>query len=313
MSNEGKELALLGPETRALYVQATNVAGLCEDIVVKTAVSIGGRKYVPVEAWMTIATAHGCIATIKENSVQEVFSGQTFLGIRAVAEVRRQSDGAILSSAEGFVGYDEETWYGSHGEKVWRWSRSANKDIEVVIPKRNDYAIRAMAQTRAVSRVCRTAFAHVVVMMNKGLQTTPAEEVIDPTTEDLGQRQEGGGEQTGTARTGDAPAGTGWAKDWKPGDKKPDPSTVANGGGGVEVPREPYLALVDKYRKDKWREVVIHFGDTYKGIQLGELAENQLKGWLSWNPKPYRGQPVKDVDWKLKAALTAAGEETNLS
>jgi hypothetical protein len=34
-----------------------------------------------------------------------------------------------------------------------------------------------MAQTRAISRVCRSAFAHVVVMMNANLSTTPAEEM----------------------------------------------------------------------------------------------------------------------------------------
>jgi hypothetical protein len=34
-----------------------------------------------------------------------------------------------------------------------------------------------MAQTRAISRVCRSAFAHVVVLIDKELSTTPAEEV----------------------------------------------------------------------------------------------------------------------------------------
>jgi len=34
-----------------------------------------------------------------------------------------------------------------------------------------------MAQTRSISRACRSAFAHVVVMMQAGLETTPAEEV----------------------------------------------------------------------------------------------------------------------------------------
>src|SRR3546814_8677098 len=34
-----------------------------------------------------------------------------------------------------------------------------------------------MAQTRAISRACRSAFAHVVVMMKAGLETTPAEEI----------------------------------------------------------------------------------------------------------------------------------------
>jgi hypothetical protein len=64
------------------------------------------------------------------------------------------SDGMVLSQAEGFVGNDEATWN-----------------------NRPEYARRAMAQTRAISRACRSAFAHVVVMMNAGLSTTPAEEV----------------------------------------------------------------------------------------------------------------------------------------
>jgi hypothetical protein len=34
-----------------------------------------------------------------------------------------------------------------------------------------------MAQTRAISRACRSAFAFVVTMMDAGLETTPAEEV----------------------------------------------------------------------------------------------------------------------------------------
>lgn len=80
------------------------------------------------------------------------------------------SDGAILAEAEGFVGEDEPTWFG--GEVV---SYGKTK----VLPKRPDYAIRAMCQTRAMSRACRSAFAHVVVMMNAGLSTTPAEEVPD--------------------------------------------------------------------------------------------------------------------------------------
>jgi hypothetical protein len=67
-------------------------------------------------------------------------------------------DGAILGQAEGFVGTDEKMWAG-----------------------RPMYARRAMAQTRAISRACRSAFAHVVVAMNAGhgtkYSTTPAEEV----------------------------------------------------------------------------------------------------------------------------------------
>lgn len=78
------------------------------------------------------------------------------------------SDGAVIAEAEGFVGEDEPTWFGG---TVTSYGKTK------VLPKRPDYAIRAMAQTRAISRACRSAFAHVVVMMNAGLSTTPAEEV----------------------------------------------------------------------------------------------------------------------------------------
>lgn len=140
------------------YRASTNAASICKDIVVQTATTIQGRKYVGVEGWQAIAIAHGCAAGSRD--VERVEGG-----VRAIGEVRRMSDGALIATAEGFVGEDEETWFGGTN----KWGK--------VVPKRNDYAIRAMAQTRAISRACRSAFAHVVVMMNAGLATTPAEEV----------------------------------------------------------------------------------------------------------------------------------------
>lgn len=139
------------------YRASTDAAGMCRDIVVATASTIQGRKFVSVEGWQAIAIAHGCTAGARD--VEKVDGG-----VRAIGEVRRMSDGGVISTAEGFVGEDEPTWYGGN---------SRGKQL----PKRADYAIRAMAQTRAISRACRSAFAHVVVMMNAGLQTTPAEEV----------------------------------------------------------------------------------------------------------------------------------------
>jgi hypothetical protein len=62
--------------------------------------------------------------------------------------------GSVIATAEGFIGTDEPVW-----------------------AKRPEYAKRAMAQTRAISRACRSAFAHVVVLIGGGLETTPAEEV----------------------------------------------------------------------------------------------------------------------------------------
>jgi hypothetical protein len=129
------------------YRVATNAATLCAEIVKATATKIQGKKYVQVEGWLSIAAAHGCLVSIAK--VEKVDGG-----ISATAELRRHSDGLVLATAEGFVGDDERTW--------------ANRPM---------YARRAMAQTRASSRVCRSAFAHVVVLIDRDLGTTPAEEM----------------------------------------------------------------------------------------------------------------------------------------
>lgn len=131
----------------ALYRASTDAAGLCRDIVIATAKQIQGRKYVCVEGWQAIAIAHGCVASA--GNVEKVDGG-----FRATGRVIRMDNGIEIATAEGFVGDDESMW-----------------------AKRPEYARRAMAQTRAISRACRSAFAHVVVMIGAGLSTTPAEEV----------------------------------------------------------------------------------------------------------------------------------------
>jgi hypothetical protein len=142
------------------YRNSTDAAGLCGAIVKQTASDIQGRRYVSVEGWQAIAIAHGCAAGARD--VEKVEGG-----VRAIGEIRRMTDGQLIATAEGFVGEDEPTWYGGKN----KWGKEQ--------PKRPDYAIRAMAQTRAISRACRSAFAHVVVMIDAGLSTTPAEEVPD--------------------------------------------------------------------------------------------------------------------------------------
>lgn len=129
------------------YRTSTNAATLCRDIVHKTAKPIQGRKYVSVEGWQAIAIAHGCTASAR--AVEKIEGG-----IRAIGEVRNMNDGRLIAQAEGFLGDDEKTW--------------ASRPL---------FARRAMAQTRAISRACRSAFAHVVVLIDADLGTTPAEEM----------------------------------------------------------------------------------------------------------------------------------------
>jgi hypothetical protein len=127
--------------------QATDVAGVCREIVSATAQKIGTNRYVRVEGWQSIAVAHGCVASARDVEKLED-------GYRCIGEVKRMDNGQVISSAEGFLGNDEPMW--------------ANRPT---------YAKRAMCQTRAISRACRSAFAHIVVLIDKSLSTTPAEEV----------------------------------------------------------------------------------------------------------------------------------------
>jgi hypothetical protein len=150
------------------FRQSTDAAGLCGAIVKQTARNIQGRRYVTVEGWQAIAIAHGCTASA--DHVERV-SDEGTEGFKCVGVVRRMSDGAEIARAEGFLGDDENTWN-----------------------KRPVYARRAMVQTRAISRACRSAFAHVVVMIDAGLSTTPAEEVpeggfVEGQFEEVPQRQ----------------------------------------------------------------------------------------------------------------------------
>jgi hypothetical protein len=156
-------LTIIPESGAATYRLSTDAAGLSRAIVMQTAVSIQGRQYVKVEGWQAIAVAHGCTAS--SGSVE-----RTEDGFRAVGQVRRMDTGAVIAEAEGFVGIDEPVWFG--GEATDRWGKKKTH------LKRPDYAIRAMAQTRAISRACRSAFAHVVVMIDKNLSTTPAEEMM---------------------------------------------------------------------------------------------------------------------------------------
>jgi hypothetical protein len=250
------ETSLALPATAELMRQATDVAGVCRDIVSKTALSIQGRKYVRVEGWMSIATAHGCMASA--GPVERIDGGY-----RCMASINRIRDSVVLCTGEGFVGEDEATWFGgvSPGGKN--------------LPKRPDYAIRAMCQTRAISRACRTAFAHVVVLMDSGLSTTPAEEVPD-----------GGFDNNAQPPTA-TPA------------PEPRRVTPTQAPAAVAVPRDPQPA-----GDDSWRMVVVPpFIKKYAGQTLGDMADKDLQWWAqNYEPKPWKGR-ISDKDLDLKAAL----------
>lgn len=251
--------------------QSTDVAHVCREIVNQTAKNIGGRRYVQVEGWQSIATAYGCVASARD--VEKIEGGY-----RAIGEVRRIDNGAVIATAEGFVGDDETTW-----------------------GKRPVYARRAMAQTRAISRACRSAFAHVVVLIDKSLSTTPAEEVPEggferPEAKSFVVREISASEVVPAPASNEAYI--------RPTKLKPQEITIER----MEQPNEA------KSHTGGWRDVVMRFG-AKKGNTLGDIEANDLR-YLKWLSSTFEPGIKKDgtpwpEDLKLRKALDDAKEEMN--
>jgi len=135
-------------QPRDVMLRNQNVANACREIVLRCSVMLQGKKYIQAEGWQALANLSGYSPRIDE--VSELENGDC----RAVCSLVRLVDGEIIARAEGYVGTDERTW--------------ANR------PR---YARRAMAQTRATSRACRSALAFLVPLIDASLSTTPAEEI----------------------------------------------------------------------------------------------------------------------------------------
>lgn len=131
----------------AHWRRTTDVAGLVRTVVLNCTVSIQGRKYLTVAGYQAVANAFGCVASARD--VLRVEGGW-----QATGEVRRMSDGMVLSTGVGFLGDDEAMW-----------------------KTRPQFSKMAMAQTRACGRALRAAFAFMAPVIDGNLQTTPAEEM----------------------------------------------------------------------------------------------------------------------------------------
>ncbi len=266
MNPPNTQLATIAPAE--LVRQATDISGLCKQIVLKSSMEIQGRKFVKVEGWMSLATAHGCIASARD--VERVEGGY-----RAIGEIRRLSDGIVLSTAEGFVGEDEPVWFGGPGRK---FNKKTRQWEDFTHPKRPDYAIRSMCSTRAISKVCRTAFAHVIVMMDCGLSTTPADEV-----------PEGGFDD------GDHNA-------------PPDDRSTRQRADEREIASDAAATV------GKWQDVEVHFGKN-KGKKLAELSAKTVLWYrdamVERQNDPAPKYPMGVDDRRLLAACEMALLELN--
>jgi hypothetical protein len=110
-------------------------------------VTIGGRKHITVEGWTTLGGMTGVVPIVTGTRANE--SGD---GIVAHVEVRRVADGMVVGAAEGEC---------SRAEPKWK--------------SRDPYALRSMAQTRAISRALRAPLGQIVVLA--GYDPAGAEEM----------------------------------------------------------------------------------------------------------------------------------------
>src|SRR6516164_2135447 len=303
------------PDSVALTVQhqsakelvrvSTDIASLCKDIVVASSIEIDGKKYVKVEGWMSLATAHGCVAASLD--VEE-----TAGGVRAIGQLRRLSDGVVLSTAEGFVGHDEPDWFGGEAE---RWDKRQRCYVLKKIKPRAMYAIRAMAQTRAISRVCRTAFSHVVVLMKAGLETTPADEVPrggfrddgSPVEEEPVKEQRQPDPAKGEASAHDGPMPT-----------KLSPARNDQQSGGLQNSRMP-MRRVDSTKPEATEGDSDELAEakavkTLKGTPLGNLKPAEL-AFLLKNADKYiesAGAKAEQAEAIIRAARIVADGDDNI-
>lgn len=134
----------------------------------KKPVIFNGEQYLEFEDWMTVARFYGLSVKVSKTAFVD-FGGVK--GYEAVADVIRNTDGMIISSADGMCLNDEPNW--STRPKFEFINGQRKKTEEIPVPL---FQLRSMAQTRACSKALRNVLAWVVVL--GGFKPTPAEEML---------------------------------------------------------------------------------------------------------------------------------------
>jgi hypothetical protein len=170
--------------------KATKVANVLKDMVDKQgmAVNISGRPYIKVDAWAALGNILGVYP--KTEYTRELTSGDlTSLGWEA-AVVVVNSFGVTIGRAEAQCLRAERNW-----------------------KSRDDFALRSMAQTRAMGKALRMPLGWIAVLA--GFEATPAEEMPaepdDVPFEETGPVQGPREDQANRGDAGTDGASTEWA------------------------------------------------------------------------------------------------------
>tara|TARA_Y100000310_G_scaffold298934_1_gene333344 strand:+ start:67 stop:1002 length:936 start_codon:yes stop_codon:yes gene_type:complete len=190
-------LAPTAMEFEASLAEASAKARVMKQVISENnlAVKIGGGEHIKVEGWITLATAYGCTAQIVWSRKIEGY----IQAYEAKAEVLKQTPNGVvvIGSAEAECG--------TRGDGQWE-----NDSPE--------YAVRSMAQTRAISKAIAGVLRWVVVLA--GYSGTPYDEM------------------SGVKKTG------------------PDTFTASSRGGGGSIKADPDSKYYCKEHDMEWFKTV---------------------------------------------------------
>jgi hypothetical protein len=133
-------------EPEEVVAKASSVASTLAEVIrkQKLASQISGREHVRVEGWTLLGSMLGVFPVV-------VWTRKLDNGWEARVEARTR-DGSVIGAAEAECLTTEKLW-----------------------SKRDDYALRSMAQTRATSKALRGPLGFVMTLA--GFDATPAEEM----------------------------------------------------------------------------------------------------------------------------------------
>ena len=123
---------------------ATVLANVIDDKKLFTV--INNKKYVQVDGWATLGAMLGVLP--RETKSEKIENGYL-----AFVELIRTTDGMVIGGASAICTREERNW-----------------------SKRDEYAIKSMATTRATGKAYRLGFSWIMNLA--GYESTPAEEMI---------------------------------------------------------------------------------------------------------------------------------------
>jgi hypothetical protein len=151
-------LTLFGNDPQVALQRMADLARVLVDVVRdrKLFVKISGREHLTAEAWTTLGAMLGIVPVVEWTRALEDGAGWE------ARVVVKTMDGRVVGAAESMCSRAESTW-----------------------ARRDDFALRSMAQTRAISRALRAPLGQIVALAGyapAGAEETTAEPEPDRPT-----------------------------------------------------------------------------------------------------------------------------------